>query len=157
MNRCTLTSLKLCLFMPAADQLPPSFLINKNYAKEKVLRNFTAMTHPKIQVAQLTRIQVFPAWLIFGSFPDKLLLSSAWSEATGKINTVYFLATEGRFKTTPDYGSTYTFLPSPWWGYTKRKLLFSVYHDETPGKMTRFSELCVHIQYKPLLSIYLEY
>lgn len=39
--------------MPAADQLSP-FLINKNYAKEKVLRNFAAMTHPKIQVAQLT-------------------------------------------------------------------------------------------------------
>ena len=50
------------------------------------------MTHSKIQVAQLTWIQVFPAWLIFGSFTDKLLLSSAWSETTVKINTVYFLA-----------------------------------------------------------------
>lgn len=49
------------------------------------------MTHPKIQVAWLTWIQVFPAWLIFDSFPDKLLLSSARSETTVKINTVYFL------------------------------------------------------------------
>lgn len=146
MNRCTLTSVKLCLFMPAEDRpSPSSFLINKNYAKKKVQHNFTAMILPEIQVAPLTQTQVFAAWFIFSSFPNKLLLSSAWSKTTVKINIVYFLPTEEDF-----------FLPFlPFDGATqKKKLLFIV---ESPGKMTQISESYVHIQHNSLFSISLEY
>lgn len=134
------------------------FWINKNYAKEKVLRNFTALTHPKIPSCptdlSIGISSLFDFWFL--SWEATIILQPGLRPQS-KINTVCSLQGQDLKPRVTVGPRTFFLLPldgvtQKWRSYPSACIM-----EKPPGKMTHFSEFRVHIQHKPLLSICLEY